>query len=618
MCGICGFASAPEADEAMLRRMVGSMIHRGPDDEGLLIDGTTGLGVRRLAIIDIAGGHQPFFNETGDVAVVLNGEIYNYRALRRQLIDRGHTLTQQSDGEVIAHLYEDMGINLVQRLRGMFTFALYDYRADTLYLARDRFGIKPLFYARTRDGGVAFASDMRSLLASEAIDKAIDVQALWDYFTFQYVPGPHTLISRIHKLEPAHYMRIHHGQVQEVRYWRPTFTPDDMLTMQDAVALIQTKLRESVSLHLASDVPVGAFLSSGVDSSALVALMREHGPVATFSLGFDGATPNRDELSGARAVAKHLGTEHHEVLVTAQRYRDTWPAIVAAMEDPVADPSAPGLYFLSEEAHRYIGVAISGEGADELFGGYPIYRQPRDLRPVARLPMTVRRWARRVSRELPQGQRGRSFLERATTPMERLYLGGAKVLSEDMKRSLVNAAAWSDMAPEDSFDRAQSWYEGTAHLDGTTRMQVVDCHGWLPGDILAKADKMSMAHSLEVRVPYLDSGVFSIASRVPTRFKLDHGATKVALRRAVRDWLPKGVSARPKLGFPVPLRPWLRGPLRSFVHDVGASQWAQELLNRSQFERMLSEHEAGTKDWCRPIYTVVNFLLWYQIFAKQR
>lgn len=617
MCGICGFTGTAGADMPLLRRMTDAMAHRGPDDAGFWFDGTTGLGARRLAILDPAHSQQPLSSEDGQIQVVLNGEIYNYADLRAWLQARGHRLRTQGDGEVIAHLYEDMGMDLIHHLRGMFAFALFDRQSGTLHLARDRFGIKPLFLADTDDGGLAFASDIRSILASGLRDAAVDGASLWQFLTFQYIPGPETLFARIRRLLPGHYLTVRGGAVSDTAYWKPVFAPDDGLNTATATDRIRDALETSVRLHLQSDVPVGAFLSSGVDSSAVVALMRQHGPVHTFSVAFEDAMPGTDERTGAGIVARALRTDHHEVSVSARDYADAWPDIVASMEDPVADPAAPGIYFLAQEARHYVRVILSGEGADELFGGYPIYRQPGDLRAASGLPAPLRRALRRWALSLPAERPGRGFLERATTPLERRYLGGARLLDTEAKMKLLGGWATRCTVPPDAFEKAAPWYAGTEHLDPPTRMQACDLAGWLAGDILVKADKMSMAHSIEIRVPYLDPAVWEVARTLPTRLKITRHHTKMALRRAVEDLLPDGAAWRPKLGFPVPLRTWLRGPLRDFVEDVARTGWPDGWLDRDAYRMLLAANAAGTQDASRTIYAITTFLLWHQTFVRR-
>jgi len=617
VCGIAGLVGRPGtgADPLLLGRMGAVMVHRGPDQEGRWVGGDVGLVARRLAIIDPEGSDQPLHSEDGRVHLVLNGEIYNHRSLRRELDARGHRFRTRGDGEVIVHLYEEMGMSLVHRLRGMFAFALYDEARDALFLARDPFGIKPLMYAPTANG-YAFGSDLRALRAVGAGGQ-VDPIALWHYLTYQYVPGEMSLTASVRNVPAGHIVRLAADEVRTEAYWQPTLVPDETLEAAPAASAIRASLEASVRLHLDSDAPVGAFLSSGVDSSAIVAIAAALQPIDTFSVGFEGADPDRDELGPARVVARHLGTRHHEVLIGARRYEDTWPAIVEAMGDPVADPSAAGLYFLSEAARAHVKVILSGEGADELFGGYPIYRQPAQLRPLSALPGGLRGAALAATRLLPAGAPGRAYALHAATPLERRYVGGAKILEDDVKREIAATDLLGDLPPPDPYDLARPWYEAASGLDDVGRMQLVDIHGWLVGDILAKADRMTMAHSIEARVPYVDLDVFSIARRLPTRLKLGGGTTKRALRAAVRDLLPGGAADRPKLGFPVPLRQWMQGSLGQFARDVVDSDaWPEHLLRREAARSLVDDHRAGRTDAARVIYCLVTLALWHKAYAS--
>ncbi|MCL6600892.1 MAG: asparagine synthase (glutamine-hydrolyzing) [Alicyclobacillus macrosporangiidus] len=613
MCGLCGMIgkAGQPVDEMVLRRMNDVLVHRGPDDEGYFTHDNVGLGFRRLSIIDIQGGHQPLCNEDQTVWLVFNGEIYNYGPLREALRQRGHRYATHSDGEVIVHLYEERGIECVRELRGMFAFALYDVRSRELFLARDPFGIKPLYYADLPQQFL-FASEVKSLLASHRIEPKVHAQSLWNYFTFQYVPDPDTMWEGIRKVPPAHYLRWKDGQVSLHRYWRAEFHPDESRPLSYFVEGIREKLRESVKLHTQADVPVGALLSSGVDSSAIVAWMREFRPVHTFTVGFDGASSGTDELELARFTARYLDTEHHEVRISARQYQDELPKLVYYQDDPVADPSAIGLYFVSELAGKYVTVILSGEGSDEIFGGYPIYHEPKSLRFFSYIPKRLRERLRDVAAWLPPGIKGQSFLERGSLPLERRFVGNAFIFKEEAKRELLRGIDESQITCK-PFDITGVYYGETAHLDDITRMQYVDLHTWLPGDILMKADKMTMANSVELRVPFLDKEVFEFAATIPTKYRIARGTTKYVLRRAVADILPPSVYTRAKLGFPIPIREWIRGEMRDFVHDVLSSDQADEYLDRKYTLRLLEEHCAGKRDFARPIWTILIFLLWHQI-----
>lgn len=614
MCGVCGWvgkgsALVEEAGRDAVARMQTALAHRGPDDEGLLAKGQAALGFRRLSIIDIQQGHQPMTSEDGHVWSVVNGEIYNFRELRRELIGRGHRFQSHTDSEVIPHLYEEHGIDGLRRLRGMFAIAIYDERQDILYLARDYFGIKPLYYGST-PSGVFFSSEVRSLLQSGSIPGHVDPVSLWHYLTYQYVPDPRTMIQDVFKVPAAHYVRVQSGQVSVHPYWDLRFEPDPSLSLEAAVESIRTVLEDSVAAHLASDVPVGAYLSSGVDSSAIVALMRRHQEVNTFSIGFEDATLDHDELRWARTTAELLNTHHHELRVSAQQYCDAWPTIAGAQDDPVADPSALALWFLAREARKEVTVVLSGEGADELFGGYPIYHEPLSLEPFERLPRAVRKALNVASQYLPHGLKGKSFLERGSQPLPERFIGNAKIFRDREKPALLQSTA-GFLASHPSHGVAAPIYDATTHLDPTTRMQSVDLKLWLPGDILSKADKMSMAHSLELRVPFLDIEVFQVARQIPVRHRLHGHTTKFALRRAADAWLPKDITDRPKLGFPVPYRQWLTHQLRDFARDVVESSQAPH-VNFRAVRKLLDDLDQKGSEHARKVWTILTYLLWHR------
>ncbi|MDA8194132.1 MAG: asparagine synthase (glutamine-hydrolyzing) [Thermaerobacter sp.] len=617
MCGICGIVPPPgdAVDPFVLGRMMQAMIHRGPDDAGQWVGGGQALGFRRLSILDLAGGRQPMANESGSVVSVVNGEIYNYRELRDELRRRGHRLHSNSDAEVVPHLFEEGGIaGLTARLRGMFALALVDRATETLYLVRDHFGIKPLYYSQS-GGGLWFASEIKSLLASGRVKPELDLSSLWNYLSFQYVPEPGTMFAGIQKLPPAHYLAFRRGTASLTRYWQAAFRPDDRWTLPDLALAIEERLRDSVRRHMVSDVPRGAYLSSGIDSSAVVALLREREPVDTFSIGFSGRHGEINELSLAAQTAQQLGTRHHEVIVTAERYQAELPRIIRAQEDPIADPSAPALYFLAEEARRYVTVVLSGEGADELFAGYPIYHEPYALRPFAWLPAGMRAAVGRWALRLPPGLKGRGYLERGAEPLEHRFIGNAKMFSDPEKRALLTPAATARATPA-AWELTAPYWAPTTGLDPVTRMQTVDCHTWLPGDILMKADKMSMAHSLELRVPFLDVQVFELAATVPERYKVAGGTTKYALREALRPLLPEPLASRPKLGFPIPIRRWIGHEMREFVRDQFAS--ADVLyFNRAMLRDILEAEGPTVINRDRKLWTILVFLLWHRAFLEQ-
>ncbi len=611
MCGVCGFFAVPTASigPVQLDRMVDSMVHRGPDDRGVFYSNWAGIGFRRLSILDVAGGHQPMSSEDGSIRSVVNGEIYNYAELRDQAMKKGHRFYSSSDAEVIPHLYEDGGIEaVVRQLRGMYAVAIVDQAHETLHLVRDHFGIKPLYYAETAHG-LIFASDIRSLIASGLISPKLSPQALWHYLTFQYVPEPYTMFDKVWKLPPGHYLTYHAGTKQVVRYWQVEYRPDSSWTLPALTEAIYRTLKDSVKRHMMSDVPRGAYLSSGVDSSAVVAFLRQQQEVDTFSIGFPGDHGEINELVASRETARILGTRHHEVVISPEEYLDHLPQIVKAQEDPIADPSAPALYFLAREARRHVTVVLSGEGADELFGGYPIYREPYALKPFEYLPHPIRQQLGDFAKKLPPQLKGRGYLIRGSQRLEDRYIGNAKMFSEGEKGRLVPWLAEMDLDPYQAI--TAPYFAATTGLDPVARLQTIDAHTWLPGDILMKADKMSMAHSLELRVPFLDLEVFSLAATIPAHFKIAKNTTKYALRQAMKAVLPPEVSERPKLGFPIPIRHWLKTTMYDFVRDVLAKD-NTPFFDASSVQSLLTAPEGTVFNRDRKIWTLMIFALWHE------
>lgn len=588
-------------------------MHRGPDDAGMVQHEGMGLGFRRLSILDVGGGHQPMSGEDDRIWAVTNGEIYNYQEIREDLIRRGHRFRSQSDAEVVPHLYEEEGIEgLSKKLRGMFAIALMDRSQGTLYLIRDHFGIKPLYYAMT-PAGVLFASEIKGLLASHLIRPEVDLSSLWHYLSFQYVPDPATMLQGVHKVPPGHFMTIKDGRASLTRYWTVSFNPRQDWTLPELRETIYTTLKDSVRYHMMSDVPRGAYLSSGIDSSAVVAFLREHQVLDTFSIGFSGEHGEINELTAARETAAHLDTRHHEVVVTAAQYLSALPKIVRSQEDPIADPSAPALYFLAQEARRHVTVVLSGEGADELFAGYPIYHESYALRPFDFLPSAVRGQVGKWAEKLPTGMKGRGYLTRGAIPLEHRFIGNAKMYSEAEKMALLHPDAIVTTDPV--WVKTAPYYEATRDLDAVSRMQTVDCNTWLPGDILMKADKMSMAHSLELRVPFLDVKVFELAASIPERFKVANGTTKYALREALRPLLPKVVAERPKLGFPIPIRHWLQHEMRDFVWDLlGTADLPY--FNRNTIQSILNANQKTLVNHDRKLWTLMIFTLWHEQIVR--
>ncbi|MEU4427460.1 asparagine synthase (glutamine-hydrolyzing) [Actinoplanes sp. NPDC024001] len=619
MCGLSAFVSSrPDAGPpdaataAAFAAALETMRHRGPDDTRIEYGDGYAFGFNRLAIIDREHSVQPL-RYAGRWTVVFNGEIYNYRELRADLIrEHGAAFTTDGDSEVLAAAFHYWGEAALSRLRGMFAFVAYDHRTGTVHAARDAFGIKPLYVLETSDG-LFLASERKALDPFAASPGgALDTDALAHYLTFQYVPDPLTLHRHIRRLAPGHRLVwTPGGGVREHRWFKPSLRP---LRVQPEAAYqaIQDALTASVGKHLHAEVPVGAFLSSGVDSSAIVALAARTAPdLHAFTAGF--AEHGYSEIEVAQDTADQLGVRLTPTVVTDDDVLAALPRIVQLLDDPVADPSLIPLYFLCRTAARHVTVVLSGEGSDELFGGYTIYREPMSLAGVDRLPAGMKRGLRHLAEVLPEGVKGRSFLERGTTPIEQRYYGNARIFDPEEKARLLRHTAQPHTAI------TAHLYAETADVDDVASMQYVDLHTWLPGDILAKADRMSMAHSLELRVPFLDQQVYAAAAGLPTELKLPAGTrtTKHALREAMRGIVPESVRANRKLGFPTPTRLWLRGPIGDWVDWLLATSQAGHLLDLGYARDLLAEHRRGEADRSRKVWTVAMFCLWHAIHVER-
>lgn len=602
------------------------MRHRGPDEPGTWADpdadGSVVFGFNRLCIIDIAHSHQPLRwgpPEAPDrYVLVFNGEIYNYLELREELRARhAAVFATDGDGEAIVAGFHFWGTGVLKRLRGMFAFALWDTVTRELFCARDPFGIKPLFMA-TGVGGTALASEKKCLLDLADLvgfDGAIDERAVQHYTVLQYVPEPETLHRGVRRLESGCYARIQPGADPVVtRYFFPKFAavPIRSGTEQARYDEITAVLEDSVAKHMRADVTVGSFLSGGIDSTAIAALAIRHNPrLITFTTGFE--REGFSELDVAVASAEAIGARHIAKVVSAEEFVTALPEIVWYLDEPVADPALVPLFFVAREARKHVKVVLSGEGADELFGGYTIYREPLSLKPFDYLPRSVRRSMGRVSKPLPDGMRGKSLLHRGSLTLEERYYGNARSFSDEQLRGVLPRFRedWTHT------DVTASIYAESAGWDPVARMQHLDLFTWLRGDILVKADKMTMANSLELRVPFLDPEVFAVAARLPYQAKITRTTTKYALRRALEPIVPAHVLNRPKLGFPVPIRHWLRaGELQEWAYEmVGASQ-AGHLVDLAAVRQMLDEHRVGDSDHSRRLWTMLIFMLWHAIFVE--
>ncbi|GAA0368251.1 asparagine synthase (glutamine-hydrolyzing) [Bacillus horti] len=619
MCGINGILhlNANSSDsssmdmERLLQGMCNQMIHRGPDDDGIHVDARGGLGFRRLSIIDTEGAHQPLKNEDGTIFLVCNGEIYNYLALRKELEQKGHQLSTQGDAETVLHLYEEYGFDCVNHLRGMFAFIIWDTRTQTLFGARDHFGIKPFYYTYDHERLVC-SSELKSIISTKPGKWDIDVQGLYHYLSFQYVPEPRTMIDGVKKLPPGHRLIARGQDVHVERYWKPQFQS----VQQDKQALakkIRATFDESVELHLQSDVPVGCFLSSGVDSTAITAKVSQLKKTHSFSVGFEG---NNNELPFSRETAQILKTEHHEWLITEQDYFDALPSCIHYQDDPVADPSAVALNLVSKMASEYVTVVLSGEGADELFGGYRIYQEPDALRYLSWMPDKLKQGMQSLLGN-SRSFYGKNYLMRATTPLEQRFIGNAKIFTDDIQNVLGPQLLADLRFLQDAFEWSQQYYQEAAHGDDVTKMQTVDMNLWLPGNILAKGDKMSMAHSLELRVPFLDREMFAVAQSIPTEYKVNRQTTKAILREALSDLVPQHIINRAKLGFPIPIAEWLKGKRGDECLAVIKSSGIDAYINIPFVESLMDKHRRGEGNFARKIWTIYIFAQWYQTYVKQ-
>ena len=609
MCGIVGFVGARDNAQEILQAMMDRIAHRGPDGQGQFLEGPVALGQRRLSIIDLEGGRQPMYNEDESLVVVFNGEIYNFQALREELTAAGHTFATRSDTEVLLHGYEQWGREMLGRLRGMFTFAIWDRREKTLFCARDHFGIKPLYYYRSEAGELLFGSEIKSFLDHPGFRKELNEDQLSLYLSYQYSPGEDTFFRGVKKLLPAHWMEWKDGRLTVQRYWKPAFTPDEGPALADWERAISDAMKESVAAHKIADVEVGSFLSSGVDSSYMAALA---GVDKTFTVGF--ANKQYDETDYAREFSAHIGVKNHAYRITPEEYWANLGRIQYHMDEPLADAASVALYFVNREAAKQVKVCLSGEGADEFFGGYNIYKEPFTVSWYDRLPLWLRRGVGALAALLPPVP-GVNFLVRRGRPLEERYIGNTNLMGERQKRRLLKKYTGRILPT----DLSRPYFEDTRGQDPVTRMETCDLNLWMVGDILLKADKMSMANSLELRVPFLDRKVFELACRIPTRCKVNASQTKIAMRGAAEMTIPAKTADKKKLGFPVPVRAWLReekyaAVLRQAFHTPAAERF----FHTRELDKMLDQHLQGKRDNWRQLWCVFIFLVWYDEFFTKR
>ena len=615
MCGFVGmFKKSPlsESEKEIVTKMSETMAYRGPDEGKMLFFENLVLAFRRLSIIDLEKGSQPF--EYGERFVgIFNGEIYNYRELRAQLIEKGYEFKTNSEIEVMLTLYSVEGESFINKLRGMFAFSFYDKEKNTVMLGRDPFGIKPLYYIE-REGQVYFSSESKVFYLDPALDKTlIDEEQLQHYFTYQYIPEPSTLHPEIRILPAGSYMMLDFSAEREVRvekYYTPTFTPVKSDDFEKRAEELREIVETSVKYHMISDVDVGTFLSGGIDSAVITATASKLNPgIKAFTVAF--GEKEYSEIDEASGIARHLDVEHIKLVAGLEDFKRAFDKVVYHLDFPVADPSTMAIYLICEEAARHLKVVLSGEGSDELFGGYKVYGETLTSDKINALPSLIKAPLSFASKILPEGVKGKALLYRGTTPLEKRYVGNAFIFDEKEKKKILKTA--SDRVHFS--DLTKDIYADVQGLPGITKMQYVDMNTWLRGDILVKGDRLSMAHSLEVRVPFLDKEVFEFARKLHTEDKLSHGTTKYIFRHAFRDLVNPETVMRPKLGYPVPVRKWLKNELYDWAKDIITNSSADAYIDKKEALRMLDAHREGREDNYRKLWVVLVFMRWYDLFV---
>jgi len=625
MCGICGklnFEKGASVKPALIRAMMDTIRHRGPDDDGLHIASQVGFGFVRLSIIDLSSGHQPLSNEDGSVWIVFNGEIYNYRELRKYLLSKGHVFKTQTDTEVIVHLYEEFGPECLQKLRGMFAFAIWDENTKTLFLARDRVGIKPLYYSLTHNS-IVFASEIKAILADPAISRDLAPEIIDRFLTFLYVPGEETLLKGVRKLAPGHYLLAKDGNAEIRQYWDLQFSkPSNCLSLDDAERELSNLLAEAVELHMIADVPVGVLLSGGVDSTAVLSFAKERTDkeISSYTVGFSDSGV-ADERPYAKLAAETFGTQHHDMTITAADFAEFLPRYVWHMEEPVCEPPAVAMYYVSKLAKNYVKVLLSGEGGDEAFAGYSNYRNVLWLERLKRvLPALngaasrrlsgVNSWfhSSRVAKYAPlmNAKFPDYYYSRTSNPYRYSGNGMGELYSADFEGSIDR---------EYTVEPVQRLFSKVKDQGILDQMLYIDTKTWLPDDLLIKADKMTMANSLELRVPLLDHRVLEFAAALPAHYKLRGFSLKYILKRALAKRVPKAILQRKKAGFPVPYDSWMRGDLKDWLSGIllDRETSARGYFRKSTVEKLLSEN-AGSGRYSKELFSLAVLELWHRQF----
>ena len=602
MCGIAGIVTKRENKKEIIEAMSKRIEHRGPDGEGYFFDGDVALAHRRLSIIDLSTGNQPMFNEDDTVVTVYNGEIYNYVELRDELVKAGHKFKTKSDTEVLIHGFEEWHTDLPKYLRGMFAFAIYDKKSNELFLARDNFGIKPLYYT-VMDGTFMFASEIKAFLDTPDFKKELNEDILQAYLEFSFVPTNETFFKGVYRLDAGSSLLYKDGDIKIDKYFKLDFK-DKEQTLAEAVESISEVMKDSVNRHLLSDVEVGSFLSSGIDSSYIVSLAK---PAKTYTVGYD--IDKYDEISYAKDLTEKLGINNTSKVIKMDEYMEEFPKIMYYLDEPTSDPAAISLYFVAKLARRDVKVVLSGEGADEFFGGYNYYREEVDMKFYNKIPYFIRHFIGKIASLFPEG-RGFNFLVRRGEKLENSYIGVNRNFSEKMARKVL-----SKEYNLRGIDVTKEIYKQFAGYSNIHKMQAIDINYWLMKDILLKADRMTMASSLEGRVPFIDKEVFKVASGLSIDYKVTKENTKVALREAAKEVIPTEAYKKKKLGFPVPIREWMKTTeVSDEIRKMFNKEFTSKFFKVDVINELLDEHIRGKKDNYRKIWTIYSFLTWYEIF----
>lgn len=606
MCGFVGFTNKINDASIVLGKMMDRIKHRGPDSDGKYVDEQIAMGFRRLSIIDLSDqGSQPIFNEDKSLVLTFNGEIYNYKDLREELVASGHKFYTQTDSEVLIHGYEQWGEDMLDKLRGMFAFVIFNKNTNEVFGARDFFGIKPLYYAKMGET-LMWGSEIKSFLDHPHFKKELNTDVLETYLTFQYSPTTETFFKNVYKLPAAHCFTYKNGEMNVRRYWEVKFHADNGPSLEDWVNRISDTFKNSVEVHKFADVEVGSFLSSGVDSSYVAAVANVD---KTFTVGF-GEDEKYNEIGYAKEFSKYINKENFSKVISPEEYWNSLSKIQYHMDEPLADPAAVALFFVCQIASEKVKAVLSGEGADEIFGGYNIYHNPADMASYFKIPRPIRKAVGAVAEKLPH-KHGINYLIRGSKDLDERFIGNAYIFSEKERKDILSIKT---SAP-DAMAITKPFYDKIRDQDQVTQMQYIDLHLWMTGDILLKADKMSMAHSLELRVPFLDRKVMELAEQIPVKDRVTETETKYAMRLAALQACPPQTAKKKKLGFPVPIRVWLKeDKYYNIVKDKFTSPQSAQFFHTDKLVQLLDDHRAGKYDYSRKIWTVFSFLVWYDVY----